>query len=108
MKILCRKYCSRELSEIEGSLNISVVDSVVDREELEHEDEAIKTRLDSAAAEMGLGNEQFIEEVKGDGGEKQITSDDIHSEDLKREPPQEQIGLRDAEPEATEGEECGA
>ena len=65
---------------------MSGIDSVADPEELEHEHEAIQTRLDSAATEMGLENEQFMEEFKGDYGEEQNNSEGMHSEDVPSRP----------------------
>ena len=65
---------------------MSGVNSVADPEELEHEDEAIQTRLGSAATEMGLENEQFMEEFKGDNREEQDNSERMHSEDMQSRP----------------------
>lgn len=82
MKTLCRKYCPRELSEIEGSLNISAAHSVIDGEELEYEDADIQTSLETAAAEMGLGKDGLMEELGRTDGEEQATAENMHNGEM--------------------------
>lgn len=79
---LCRKYCPRQLSEIEGSLNVSAAHSVVDGEELEYEDADIQTSLETAAAEMGLGKDGLVEELGKTDEEEQPPAEDMHNEEM--------------------------
>ena len=82
MKTLCRKYFPRELSEIEGSLNVSAAHSVVDGEELEYEDADIQKSLETAAAEMGLRKDGLIDELGKIDGDEQATAGDMHDEEM--------------------------
>ena len=82
MKTLCRKYCPRELSEIEGSLYTSTTPSVVDGEELEYEDADVQADITTAAAEMGLGKDALLEELGKPDEEEQATAGGMHNEEI--------------------------
>lgn len=89
MKTLCRKYFPRQLSEIEGLLNVSSANSVADEEELEDEGADSQATLRTVAAETVVEKDGVREEWGETDGEEQASAEDKQKEvnlDMKSNP----------------------
>ena len=73
MRVLCRKFCPHELSEVEGNDGEHLIGAATE-EELELEDEAMET-VANAAIEMGMQQSDFKAELKRASGDESLLSD---------------------------------
>ncbi len=87
MKALCRKYCPRELNEIDDVFDASALNSAIDGGELEYEDEGAKENLDNSAADMGLeSGDLLIGLQRSSGGEQKIPMGPSHEKRSNLDP----------------------